>query len=109
MFVINEQCWSRRQQGGQMTIVSNKHQVGGILLQIASILWMISADSESDIAGIWSCGRDARIQRAQHDRLPTTAGEPGHAYTRGIGFRVHLQEINAAFDNEIKNRNTIDA
>ena len=102
--VVGEQRGTVGEHGGEVGVVGVKGEVVGGLLRIAEVLAVASACFETGIAGDGIGERDAFIERADKNRLPTAARKAGHRHAFGVGIGMGEQHIEALAHVQIKRR-----
>jgi hypothetical protein len=87
--VVDQQRRAGREHAGEVRVIDIAAQVDGRLLRIAQVQrGELRAGDEAGISGHRHGQLDARIQRTEHDGLPSAAGEPGHGHAVRVGVRM---------------------
>ena len=104
--VKRQQSGARRSHRGQVRVVGHSCQIARCLLRVAEVFQETRPRAETGIAGDRIGKRDARIERANKNRLPAAAGKAGDGYARGIGIFQRQQHIKTSGHGQIKGRYT---
>src|SRR5207249_712127 len=71
--VEDQQRGLRSAHRGQMRIVGVQQHVGGILLDISSVLAALDTRNQRSVSGDWRGREYTLVERAQKNRLPASA------------------------------------
>src|SRR4030095_3485708 len=95
--VVADHSGLRSTHRGEGRVVRDARQVYRRLLAVAEILLReLRAGNEARISRNRSRDGDPRVQRADEDGLPATAGKSGHRDTGRVGVRMSQEDVESA-------------
>ena len=108
--IVDKESGARRAHGHKLGVISALAKVTGVLLGVvAGVLGMFDGSGQRAKARDGNGRKDARIERAEDDRLPSAARKASDSDPRAIDPRVVIQVIEAAAHFDIKQTEAVSA
>ena len=102
--VVGEEGVAAGEEGGEVRVVGDGGEVVGGLLGVAKVGGKFGARTVTGVTGDGIGEGDTRIQRTDHDGLPTAAGESAHGDARGVGVGQGEKRVEAPRHREVERR-----